>query len=98
MLTQHRAETLAHVPSDKLQQAPATMVCGWYLASSSPPSTKSAVDIPTFADAITNLIIQKNAKYESVALVSNNNFICGLSYEPTVMEVKGEEICKERST
>ncbi|KAF8199435.1 hypothetical protein BJ912DRAFT_1054765 [Pholiota molesta] len=67
------------------------------LASSSPPSTKSAVDTPTFADAITNLIIQKNAKYESVALVSKNNFICGLSYEPTVMEVKGEEICKERN-
>ncbi|KAF8199448.1 hypothetical protein BJ912DRAFT_949059 [Pholiota molesta] len=41
------------------------------------------------------MIIQKNTEYEPVPLVSNSKFICGLSYEPTLMEVKGEEICKE---
>ncbi|KAF8177705.1 hypothetical protein BJ912DRAFT_985492 [Pholiota molesta] len=32
--------------------------------------------------------------YESIVLVYANKFICGLSYEPTGMEVKGEEILK----
>jgi F-type H+-transporting ATPase subunit gamma len=56
-------------------------------------------DIPTFADAaaVADLIIQKNIKYDSVVLVYNK-FVSALSYEPTVMEVKGEEALKESST
>jgi len=53
-------------------------------------------DIPTFSDAaaIADLIIQRNIKYDSVVLVYNK-FISALSYEPAVMEVKGEEALKE---
>ncbi|KAF8177689.1 hypothetical protein BJ912DRAFT_1063475 [Pholiota molesta] len=63
MLKQHGADTLTHVPFDKLQEVPSTMV--------------------------------ENIKYESVVPAYNNKFIRGLSYEPTVMEVKREGVHKE---
>ncbi|KJA17785.1 hypothetical protein HYPSUDRAFT_45968 [Hypholoma sublateritium FD-334 SS-4] len=53
-------------------------------------------DIPTFADAaiIADLIITGNIKYDSVVIV-HNKFVSAISYEPTAVEIKGEEALKE---
>lgn len=55
-------------------------------------------DIPTFADAATvaDLIITGNIKYDSVVIV-HNKFVSAISYEPTAVEIKGEEALKESS-
>ena len=53
-------------------------------------------DIPTFADAagVADLIVKSGVKYDSVIIVYNQ-FASALSYEPAVLEVKGEEALKE---
>ena len=56
-------------------------------------------DIPTFADAaaaVADLVIKSGIKYDSVVIVYNK-FVSAISYEPAVMEVKGEEALKESS-
>ena len=55
-------------------------------------------DIPTFADAATvaDLITQSGVQYDSVVLVYNK-FISQLSYESSIMQVKGPEALKESS-
>jgi F-type H+-transporting ATPase subunit gamma len=53
-------------------------------------------DIPTFADAagVADLIIKSGVKFDSVVLVYNK-FVSALSYEASVMEVKGEDALKD---
>ncbi|KAH9474424.1 ATP synthase subunit gamma, mitochondrial [Psilocybe cubensis] len=53
-------------------------------------------DIPTFADAaaVADLIVQSGIKYDAVVLVYNK-FISQLSYEPAIMQVKGEAALNE---
>lgn len=55
-------------------------------------------DIPTFADAaaVADLIVKSGVKYDSVVIVYNK-FVSAISYEPAIMEVKGEEALKESS-
>jgi len=55
-------------------------------------------DIPTFADAaaVAELAIKSGIKYDSVVIIYNK-FVSAISYEPAVMEVKGEEALKESS-
>ena len=55
-------------------------------------------DIPTFADAaaVADLVVKSGVKYDSVVIVYNK-FVSAISYEPAVMEVKGEEALKESS-
>jgi F-type H+-transporting ATPase subunit gamma len=55
-------------------------------------------DVPTFADAagVADLIAQSGVKYDSVVLVYNR-FVSAISYEPAIMEVKGEEGLRESS-
>jgi F-type H+-transporting ATPase subunit gamma len=55
-------------------------------------------DIPTFADAagVADLITKSGVKYDSVIIVYNK-FASALSYEPAILEVKGEEALKESS-
>ena len=55
-------------------------------------------DIPTFADAagVADLITKSNVKYDSVIIVYNK-FVSALSYEPGILEVKGEDALKESS-
>jgi F-type H+-transporting ATPase subunit gamma len=56
-------------------------------------------DIPTFADAaaVADLIVKSGVKYDSVVIVYNK-FVSAISYEPAVMEVKGEEALKESNS
>ncbi|KAF8625074.1 hypothetical protein AX15_005556 [Amanita polypyramis BW_CC] len=53
-------------------------------------------DIPTFADAagVADLIIKSGVKYDSVVIVYNQ-FVSAISYQPAILEVKGEEALKE---
>ncbi|KAK2460865.1 hypothetical protein APHAL10511_007335 [Amanita phalloides] len=53
-------------------------------------------DIPTFSDAagVADLIIKSGVKFDSVIIVYNQ-FASALSYEPAVLEVKGEDALKE---
>ncbi|KAF7309670.1 Importin N-terminal domain-containing protein [Mycena indigotica] len=53
-------------------------------------------DIPTFADAagVADLIIKSGVTYDSVVIVYNK-FVSAVSYEPAVMEVRGESALKE---
>ena len=55
-------------------------------------------DIPTFADAanVADLIVKSGVKYDSIVLVYNK-FVSALSYEASVMEVKGAEALRESS-
>lgn len=55
-------------------------------------------DIPTFADAagVADLIVRSGVKYDSVVIVYNK-FVSAISYEPAVIEVKGEEGLRESS-
>jgi F-type H+-transporting ATPase subunit gamma len=54
----------------------------------------------TFADAaavaMADPVIKSGIKYDSVVIVYNK-FISAISYDPAVMEVKGEEALKESS-
>ncbi|KIM41309.1 hypothetical protein M413DRAFT_72023 [Hebeloma cylindrosporum] len=56
-------------------------------------------DIPTFADAaaVADLVIKSGIKYDSVVIVYNK-FVSAISYEPAVMEVKGEEALRESNS
>jgi len=56
-------------------------------------------DIPSFADAagVADLIIKSGVKFDSIVLVYNR-FISQLSYEASIMEVKGEEALKESAS
>ncbi|KAF8351973.1 ATPase, F1 complex, gamma subunit domain-containing protein [Amanita rubescens] len=55
-------------------------------------------DIPTFADAagVADLIVKSGVKFDSIIIVYNK-FASALSYEPAILEVKGEEALKESS-
>ena len=53
-------------------------------------------DVPTFADAagVADLIVKSGVEYDSVVLIYNK-FVSAMSYEPTAVEIKGENALKE---